>query len=374
MRRSLILCVLILSVFILVPAVHSAAPDDAPRYEIRKFRFRSHKHKDFERLVVEFKQKGSPSNEIPNVRIDGGTTGKEANIIIEQATLVGAIPEALINDSYVTKSDFLGPISINTDGPTTGFSLRTFLKEPVSVDAFWLNNPSRLVLDVFPSNSPRVAARVPDPEPAPVRRKLASLRASSQGSDWKESNPNEIVCYPVSAAVSASVNFTPRNPSAQQFSAVELVAPNGQMQARGPEPVVCFLASAQVVASVAFQTKMKSPMGYTQWGGSFDSSQGSLFGASSVPAKPFAPAALAPRGPASAPPPVAVGPKPPGLVVPDITPGRTPLGAPLQAPGSIGRMPGSSAAPSAKFPAFGSFGAPSGGQNALSNPLAPPTK
>ncbi len=315
-----IACVIALSMA-LVSTSGWATPDEGAfaKFEIKKFRFRRNSGKNFERLVIEFAKKSGNSR--PVVRIDAPNTGKDATIEIDQASLVGAIPEALINDSYVPRSHFLGPVSINTDGPSSGFTIRTFLKSPVSVDAFWLDHPARLVLDVFPANSPRVAGRVPEPSD----RSIASTKAG-------ESEDGPIVCYPVSSAVSAQVMFHAKDFPGSPFG-VETISP----QTPGPEPVICFMASSRVVPSVSYRPKTLDQQSFVQWEGNFgrtpSSEGGGLFGGANAFPAPIPPAV--PQVPAPPTPPKAGG-----LVVPDITPGRTPLGAPLVNPATIQRLPG----------------------------------
>lgn len=347
-----------------------SGPDS--KLEIKKFRFRRHNRKNFERLVIEFVQKGGGG--VPDVKTNASMSGKEATILFERALLVGSIPEALINDSYVAKSRFLGPISINTDGPTPGFTIRTFLKEPVGVDAFWLNHPARLVLDVFPSDSPRVEGRVPEGQ---EERGVASYRGRSTQS---QENPNSIVCYPVSAAVSATVTFHPQSvPSSAAFGMDPLSFGGGGHG--GPEPVICFMASSRVVPSVAYKPKSMEFSSYVPWEGFQRPGAAPQAG---PPTSLFPPTPPAP----GAPPPNllngAGGPKPPGTsslptgmngakpniagpspasigganntpksyVVTDVPPGRTQLGAPLISPSQVQRLPVGGAP--AKLP--GSFG------------------
>jgi hypothetical protein len=356
--RSLRFIAIVIPVLMMfAPASEGAGTVDATRYEIKKFRFRRAKQRDFERLVVEFGEKG-PAAKPPTVRVDtAGNGGKEATISIGPANLVGAIPEALINDSYVPKSAFLGPISINTDGPTAGFTLRTFLKETVAVDAFWLEHPNRLVLDVFPANSPRVEGRVPDPEPKP--RRVASVSTAKMSG----STSNNIVCYPISAAVSAQVMFHPKTDTSPAYSAVELM-PMANASTDGPEPVVCFRASSQVIASVSFKTKARDTASYVPWDGTFEKGtppkkKEDEEADRQTSSGPNGMNPMANMPPINTSPMPGAGfqmPKPPGLVVTDITPGRTPLGSQLQNPAKITRLP--SNPPPPKLPVFGEASLP----------------
>lgn len=346
-------------------------PGDGPRLEIKKFRFKRHSKKNFERLVVEFSSKGGYAN--PNLRTDTPVSGREATVFLDNVALVGAIPEVLINESYVPKSKLLGPVSINTDGPTPGFSVRTFLKEPVGFDAFWLASPPRLVLDVFPANSPRVDNRIPV---GYEERDLARVKPEHSSPKKPE---DDIVCYPISSAVSATVSF---HPSTMPSPALQ---PEGSLFAQpgATEAVICFLASSRVTASVAYKPKALEVPNYVQWdprgGNQLQQRPGmggaSMFGSAPPNANGMAPGA---RPPASVPAPPIGGAKPPlpptskgpaSLVVPDVSPGKTPLGSPLQNPTSVQRLP--SYPPPAKLPAGGAKTPPPG---LASGGLLPPLK
>lgn len=372
----ILLYLLVLSLAAHIGAESSFAQDGkaTPRVEIKKFRFRRHNKKNFERLVIEF---GDRDGAQPVITTVPTLNGKEANIQIERVALVGAIPEALINESYVSRSKFLGPVSINTDGPVRGFVIRTFLKEPVNVDAFWLTKPGRLVLDVFPANSGRVSGRVPESE----FREVASYRPSSNFSSAPvKEDPNQIVCYPIAAAVSATVSFHSKMTSGPSVDAVPYGAATGQP---GPEPVICFMASSQVVASVSFKPKSFDPNSYVQWEPRFPQSpqmaQPQMMPppVMNVPPPPTPP--LPPSGatPNTAPP-VANGKAPgPGVVISDIQPGRTPLGWPLVSPSAVQRLPSSNSQTPPKLPSFGDGAPPTtatGAPQASSPSLLPPVK
>src|SRR5687768_6859128 len=101
------------------------SPTSNLEFEIKSYRFNHHENLNFERLVLEFKTKGHLA-QIPSVRAVPSSSGKETVIHVGKIVLVGAIPEASINDSYTRKSSFIGPVSLNTD-TGSGFSIRTFL-------------------------------------------------------------------------------------------------------------------------------------------------------------------------------------------------------------------------------------------------------
>lgn len=380
MRRLLYISVLCLIGDGLYFAPRAFAQDakTMPRVEIKKFRFRRHNKKNFERLVIEFSSKDQGG--APQITTLPSSNGKEASIQIERVALVGAIPESLINDSYVAKSKFLGPVSINTDGPVKGFVIRTFLKEPVGVDAFWLEHPGRLVLDVFPANSARVEGRVPESE----FREIAHIRPPAETKVAKE-DPSGIVCYPLNAAVSATVSFHSKMTSGPggQVDALPFALASGGSP--GAEPVICFLSSSQVVAQVAFKPKSFDPNNYVQWEPRPANNGGSLFSMPALPPPPSPTTGGLPPVPPMPGPTGATPPLPPqgalkggsgGVVVSNITPGRTPLGSPLVSPSEVTRLPASPPPP--KLPSFGdtppASANPSGGTAPTTSSLLPPVK
>lgn len=392
MRPQFLLIVgMVLMLGISLPQSASAA-GSIPKLEIKKFRFSRHKKRNFERLVIEFAVKEHRGT-APEVKVMPND-GREANIIVD-AYLVGAIPEALINDSYVPKSEFLGPVSINTDGPGAGFNIRAFMKDKVASDAFWMEKPSRLIIDAFPENSPRSSGRE---EPQYSQRNVASQPQAV------EAQMPPIVCFPVTAQVSASVDFSPRGISSPDNVGYMTFAAKQQWPSGTPEPVVCYLASAQVVPAVTYKLKPAEHHGYYQFDPSFlqrmmqqqapppppqpPPQNTSLLNLGQPPLLPPTPApAVPPPMPPTAAPtaaptagttlptaPAATPVKvPPGVVVPDVPPGRTPLGSPLVNPATIQRLPTSSAA---KLPTgYGDLAG--GGFGAAMKPgsaLPPPTK
>ncbi len=227
------------------------------------------------------------------------------------------------------------------------------------MDAFWLDHPARLVLDVFPANSPRVEGRVPEP----FDRAVASYRPSN---DDAANGP--IVCYPISSAVSAQVMFHSQSSPAMPYASVEGLSSGA---GNGPEPVICFMASSRVLPTVSYRPKSMDSGNYVQWEGGFGarqpSSEGSLFGGAGMsnglpglPPIPQPPSGQAPAILGAAKPPAG------GLVVPDISPGRTPLGASLANPATVQRLPGMGVPVGPKIPSLSGLTSPT--------PLPPPTK
>ncbi|MFM8316453.1 MAG: hypothetical protein ACKOA8_19405, partial [Deltaproteobacteria bacterium] len=206
------------------------ASSDEVELQIKKFRFNRHMKLGFERLVIEFSSKANGKS-TPVIRILPDKSGKETTVHVSQASLVGAIPESAINDSYVKKSQYFGPISINSDS-TSGFDIRTFIKQSHSiVDAFWLEKPSRLIVDVFTKSSDRAQG------PNMVLKRATASVASK--------NPTAIESGKVepegSKAMPSSVDWT-------------------KSEKPGDEAVLCFPANTQVKANIGFEKSAEAPV------------------------------------------------------------------------------------------------------------------
>ncbi len=216
-------------------------------YEIRAYRFKRHTSKDFERLVLEFKQsKGA----IPRLRIaayDG-----EAVVTLEETALLGAIPEAAINDLFENKAKYLNSVAIDTES-NKGFGVKIKLKDVAStVDAFWLEKPNRLVIDTFPVTSPRaITARLDaqsdeDEIPGEVAlAKKAKSKADVLDSLW------DVNCYHLGSAVAPAMSFATRGTDASDQGPIYPAIPTIE----DPNSVVCFPRSAALTPLVIFRTQ-----------------------------------------------------------------------------------------------------------------------
>ena len=235
-----------------------AAEGDA-QLQIKKFRFNHHSGLQFERLVLEFAKKGN-TRVSPHIRLTPLSSGKETLIQIQKATWVGAIPESSINDSFARKSSYLGPISLNTDA-ATGFNIRTFTKDSHAVvDSFWLDNPARLIIDVFPRHSPR--AQGPN---AVGRRGLAhegkyvERSESKQGNKWAAHDQTKrdlVICFPSNSQVKANIGFQ-RSTQERLNLGVSMSIDNTLSLASMPsaDGIVCYPKGAQVVPTIQFSSK-----------------------------------------------------------------------------------------------------------------------
>jgi len=243
-----------------------ASGDPQAEFQIKKFRFNRHLKLGFERLVLEFSSKGG-SKESPTIRLVPDNLGKETTIHVSKASLVGAIPESSINEAYTKKSQYFGPISINTD-TTAGFEVRTFTKQSRSiVDAFWLQNPPRLIVDVFPKDSDRAmgpnvvqkrstaSVAVEPSHPAEQHGHPSSVPAKS-GKDWTEmEKPGDdaILCFPANAQVRANIGFEKGVGRAGTNVAEGIDNTFGAAAAGTPDTIVCYPKGAQVTPLLKFQ-------------------------------------------------------------------------------------------------------------------------
>lgn len=211
--------------------------------QIKKFRFHSHHALNFERLVIEFGNRGG--NGAAKVRMAPTGNGKETVVGVERVALVGAIPEAAINDAYSRESHFFGPIAINNDNPNAGFTIRTFVKNPnAMVDAFWLENPSRLILDVYPKTSPRAQG------PEVLAAFSPSRGVASHGGRRVASHRGNVVCYFSNSQVVANLGFEKGN---QPRGLAMVVDDSNASPAEGS--VVCYPTSAQAQPRVTFNMR-----------------------------------------------------------------------------------------------------------------------
>ncbi|MCB0417257.1 MAG: hypothetical protein H6617_09395 [Bdellovibrionaceae bacterium] len=209
---------------------------------LKHFRFGKHKSQDFERLVIQF----GGNRPDPRVQISANPNQKEATVALENVHLIGAIPESAINDSYVGKSRYLGPISINTDDPNRATTLRVFLKEnTLKFDAFWLQNPARLVVDAFPPTSPRSSKG---------RFILTAAKKAAQRNLASSTLVNkDVVCFPIASQLSPTVSF--REQAA--------TTPSGFVKNSLIGPIACYPVDAEVKATIFFAPASRVPQSTT---------------------------------------------------------------------------------------------------------------
>jgi hypothetical protein len=246
-----------------------AAGEGEMELQIKKFRFNRHSKLGFERLVIEFDSK-SQGKEAPVIRLVPDKLGKETTVHVGKASLVGAIPEASINESYSKKSQYFGPVSINTD-TNSGFDIKTFIKQSHSlVDAFWLQNPSRLIVDVFPKDSDRAlgpnvvtqrsTASVSEKSPEGKMAKKETKTAEKQNPEWtKMEKPEDelVLCFPANTQVKANIGFEKGN---NRAGFVPQSIDNTFSTAAGSvqDNIVCYPKGAQVTPLLKFQPSENS--------------------------------------------------------------------------------------------------------------------
>ncbi len=222
-------------------AAESTKMEEAPAYEIHKYRFNPKKKGGAERFVIQFKEKGSPIG-LPEVKVvkDSAT---EAMIEVKNAPLVGAIPEAAMSDSVVKKSRFVNQITMNTDSPAGGFSLRSGLKTEAVVKASWATKPSRLVIDI--SGDTKTADRG-EPHFGHLRPRPSMTVAHGDGNE-------EYLCFPSNAQVGLSVTFQPKKPKDEIPNVrIDLDAAQAAAADSSSDAIVCYPSSAQVFATISF--------------------------------------------------------------------------------------------------------------------------
>jgi hypothetical protein len=232
---------------------------DTGKYEISKYRFSKKSGKSGERLVIEFSTKNKGSK--PQVKTQFNSSNKSVAVHIDNASLMGAIPEAMINDTYLPKSNYLGNLNINTDDKES-FHLKVALKNSVKdVDAFWLDSPARLVLDISTGGGHSTAKGdhsyssrgiASEEKRSTKSGKVMCFHADSQvtpaimfdkklGIQGQQNGAADgIVCYPTSALVDINVTYlnkqgavwnsrTDRNVAAVEHPT--MMAPEPQMPA-----------------------------------------------------------------------------------------------------------------------------------------------
>lgn len=285
--------------------------EGGPRLEIRQYRFSRH-NSGFDRLVLEFERKDANTSIQPKVSAQKSGTPREWSVQVDNALLLGAIPESLINDSYTKKSRYLGAISVNMDAPGTGFAVRAAMKGAgTRVQAMWLENPSRLVIDAYGGSN--VAHRETSSTKSQSRPGLADL-----------------LCFPAVSKVGLTVIFQTQTRADEELQNIRVntdgVNPVGEP---GRDAIVCYPKTSRVVAALSFETKPKDSL--------ISHEMPTMTEPSPIPEPAFTAPAPTPAPMAAAQPPVAND--------MDLDPG------PLSMPAGLGQLPGmGSRAPAAEAP------------------------
>jgi hypothetical protein len=201
-------------------SVRAEGPSD--RYSIRKHRYSPHGDAGYERFVIEFD--GARRSDAA-VEVSGGNG--EWVIRVANARLDGAIPESAMNDRTLVGAHVFKSVAIDADGSGRGFSLRfTTKRRDAQLKAFWLESPSRLVIDAYASGIPVAGAR----------------GVAGRG---KQKGP-EYFCFSAEAQVGLSTVFQRK---LRGEPAPDVAPPT----ATSNEPIVCYPAAAQVVARVLLE-------------------------------------------------------------------------------------------------------------------------
>lgn len=234
-------------------AKHRATND----YQIKKFRFSRHDKQRFERLVLEFAARGD-FEKGPSVRLVPNESDSEVTIRVSDAAITGSIPESAINESYANKSRLLGPISLNTDDPSEGFTVKTFFKDSgLTADAFWLESPYRLIIDVYPKGA--VRSKGPHVLKS-TQRNLASEYVEEDSPKLVKASKSDfyrgrdtVLCFPAGSQVSMSIGFASQ-PGGNAKSKVNVDNPGANLPT-DPTAIVCYPVAAQLKATIHFHQK-----------------------------------------------------------------------------------------------------------------------
>lgn len=244
MVKYILLCVSI------VVSAAMAAPmfKDGNGLEIRKYRFSRHTDRGFERLVIEFDHLGTDGTK-PDLKTE--SLNHEAKITVGSAHLSGVIPESEINRSYLTNSRLLGAISISAE--KSSFRVVTSLKKSATVEAFWLEKPARLVVDVFPVD--RAAFN------ATSRRRVASNTPKPASVTTHESTTGDVYCFPAGTQLQATVGFGKKEAAGAELAGTGNGADTLGIGTTGTgngldgseNSIVCFPSTARLLPQISFK-------------------------------------------------------------------------------------------------------------------------
>ena len=234
--------------FVLALAVPAWAQTEL---NIAKFRFTRFDSSQFERLVIEFL--GSAPSEEVEIKKGEKNNQTDVTLTLNNVSISGSIPEANMNASYRDKKKWIGPLSFNSNPSQKLVSIRTLLSEKdTEIDAFWLNSPTRLVIDVYPKGSPRAQSR----DIAAPSRKVASMskaapKAASKAASNSptQSQEESVYCFPASAEINPQINFQPWMGSSSVAVKAEPPSPPSE---KSVDYIRCYPAQSRMVPQVYF--------------------------------------------------------------------------------------------------------------------------
>jgi hypothetical protein len=319
--------------------VFAEAEPATGQLEINQYRFSRHAG-SYDRLVLEFNRKDATSNQ-PQVRVE--QTGGAWNISVDNASLLGAIPESLINDSFKKKSRYLSEVTVNADSARS-FVVAAKLKPGSGnhIEAFWLNAPARLVIDSYGEQKhaveKREAASVhvePKPEPKVEIERQAKFPGFAH-----------LSCFPATSRVGLTVVFQPDATEGDQMQNYRINTDGiGGSTQPAADAIHCYPKKSQIKAELSYEAHRPSPFStqgktlFTPLPPAF-SSLNPMPSAGAVNLLPKAPAIIAP-------PPIGHTPLPPmgALATSPILPAAPATLSPLPTPAAP-------VAPAAKPPAL----------------------
>ncbi len=224
---------------------HGAAVEesDSPQLEIRNYRF-SRFTNTTDRLVLEFHRKDNSGKKL---KVRAENKGNEWTVDVENAVLLGAIPEVLINDAYRKSARYLGAFSVNMEGPASGFSMKVGTLKDARVVAQWLENPTRLVID---TEAASVASR-------PHRETMSFERTAP-----KRPTLDEVMCFPATAKVNLTVSFQPRTSQQEEMQNIRINTNGTTLAAEANPPadaIVCYPKRMAIGAMLSFEERIRNP-------------------------------------------------------------------------------------------------------------------
>lgn len=238
--------------FLLAGQLLAGPPKSPTQMGMKTFRFQAHKSFSFDRLVFEFTR---PDATVRPPSVKTQSNGRSVKIVVENTTVMSPISENAVNESFHSRGKFLGTISFNQD--ERNFTVGANLRDANYIaDAFWLDNPGRLVIDVFPSHSPRASG------PAILEQASTKSFRTQRVPASKEEKPREekvlrfdrkdrFVCFARDAKTDGTVSYEEKY--GKKFAKIEIIDPKEFEKTDNVSNVVCFPKNSRIRGPVAFK-------------------------------------------------------------------------------------------------------------------------
>ncbi len=219
----------------------SKKDDGIAHFEIQEFRFGKHAKQGYERLVLQLRT-SKKGIRLPSVKTSMNPASQMASVFVQNAELVGAIPESSINTYFRGRSRLLTALTIDNSS-TSSLTIRVDLKDKgTTVDSLWLDNPARLVIDVFGNVSARASGVALADQKSSGKSTAKQSKHSVRTSDY--------ICFPYTAQVTAALSTEQVGRSAPRYQ-IELEAPTLQdVETKPDDAVFCYPKASQITAKV----------------------------------------------------------------------------------------------------------------------------